>query len=145
MTSLIILFFGTFWESSMDILSKEKDYNLSVWKRIAQYFDARNKPQLGEQFWNDSKSWTNKWKNNDHAQGEKFWGSTRYFSFIMDGWHLMKFFWLILLFLVIVLYQRITEYVLVDILILYIVFGIGHELFFKLLLTRNDRKVSLKK
>ena len=145
MTALIILFFGTFWESSMDILGKEKDYKLSIWKRIAQYFDSKNKTRLGEQFWNDSKSWTNKWKNNNPALGEKFWGSSRYFSLIMDGWHLMKFLWLMHLFLVIILYEPITKYVVIDILILYIVFGMGHELFYNLLLIKKERKEYAKK
>lgn len=33
-------------------------------------------------------SWVNKWKDNYKPLGEKFWGSSRWFAFITDGWHL---------------------------------------------------------
>lgn len=41
------------------------------------------------QFWNPDISWTNKYKNNDPAQGKTFAG--KYFVAATDGWHLMKF------------------------------------------------------
>lgn len=41
------------------------------------------------QFWNPDISWTNKYKNNDVAQGKTFAG--KYMVFTTDGWHLMKF------------------------------------------------------
>lgn len=43
------------------------------------------------QFWNPDISWTNKYKNHDPAQGEKFPGSTSVFVWTQDGWHLCKF------------------------------------------------------
>lgn len=42
-------------------------------------------------FWNPNLSWPNKWKNGDRSQGERFWGSSRWFVFMTDGWHLLKF------------------------------------------------------
>ena len=58
-------------------------------------------------FWDKRMSWTNKWatkrmnvSHNDHIQHmidnpvvgkEKFWGSSRWFVFLTDGWHLMQF------------------------------------------------------
>jgi hypothetical protein len=42
-------------------------------------------------FWNPELSWRNKWLNGDRTQGEKFWGSSRWFVFLTDGWHLLKF------------------------------------------------------
>ena len=39
-------------------------------------------------FWLKHFSWQNKWKNGDKAQGEKFWGSSRWFVMFTDGWHL---------------------------------------------------------
>lgn len=39
-------------------------------------------------FWLKNFSWQNKWKNGDKAQGEKFWGSSRWFVALTDAWHL---------------------------------------------------------
>mgnify|MGYP006921345366 CR=1 FL=1 len=39
-------------------------------------------------FWHKNKSWQNKWKNGDKKQGEKFWGSSRWFVAQTDAWHL---------------------------------------------------------
>lgn len=36
-------------------------------------------------------SWMNKWKNGDPKQGEKFWGSSRWFVMFTDKWHLYEF------------------------------------------------------
>ena len=41
-----------------------------------------------ETYWVKSKSWVNKWKNGDPKQGEKFWGSSRWFVLFTDAWHL---------------------------------------------------------
>jgi hypothetical protein len=43
-------------------------------------------------FWNPAISWTNKYKNGDYLQGEKFWQSSRAFVFTTDGYHLSRFF-----------------------------------------------------
>ncbi len=39
-------------------------------------------------FWVKSLSWQNKWKNGDKKQGEKFFGSSRWFVMLTDAWHL---------------------------------------------------------
>ena len=39
-------------------------------------------------FWHKNKSWQNKWKNGDKKQGEKFFGSSRWFVAFTDAWHL---------------------------------------------------------
>ncbi len=39
-------------------------------------------------FWHKNKSWQNKWKNGDKSQGEKFFGSSRWFVMLTDAWHL---------------------------------------------------------
>jgi hypothetical protein len=38
--------------------------------------------------WLNPNSWTLMYKNGDYKQGEKFWGSSRWFAFLTDGWHL---------------------------------------------------------
>ena len=39
-------------------------------------------------FWIKDLSWQNKWKNGDKKQGERFWGSSRWFVAQTDAWHL---------------------------------------------------------
>ena len=39
-------------------------------------------------FWHKHKSSVNKWKNGDKAQGERFFGSSRWFVAQTDAWHL---------------------------------------------------------
>lgn len=36
-------------------------------------------------------SWQNKWKNGKKELGEAFWGSSTFFVWLTDGWHLLKF------------------------------------------------------
>lgn len=42
-------------------------------------------------FWNATISWRNKYKNNNQLEGPAFFGSTTFFVFITDGWHLFQF------------------------------------------------------
>ena len=42
-------------------------------------------------FWIKELSYINKWKNGDKKQGEKFWGSSRWFVMFTDAWHLFGF------------------------------------------------------
>lgn len=44
----------------------------------------------GERFFGPE-SWRNKYKNGDPLQGERFWGSSRWFAFTTDAPHLLKF------------------------------------------------------
>lgn len=62
-----------------------------VMDELAHHFDSmpkffKKKPQ----FWDKRISWMNKWENTLH-QREKFWGSSRWFVFLTDGWHLVQF------------------------------------------------------
>lgn len=41
-----------------------------------------------KEFWIKDLSWKNKWKNYDKKQGEKFFGSSRWFVSLTDAWHL---------------------------------------------------------
>lgn len=132
MISICILFLGTFWEVSMDIIGVKHNYEQSIWKTLALWLDKRRLYRLGSLFWDNSIAWSNKWKNLDPQEGEVFPGSSTFLVTFMDGWHLVKFIWLMHLFTCIVLYEPISSYFLLDILILYTIFGIGHEFFWKL-------------
>ena len=56
-------------------------------------------------FWNPQRSWENKWKwdrtGNKTVMVEKFWGSSRWFVWTTDAWHLIKFFMIKVIFIII--------------------------------------------
>jgi hypothetical protein len=133
MLSVIILFIGTFWETGMDIIGFPQNYKGSRWQHLAQYFDNKGWKFLGNSFWDNSIAWRNKWKNKDPKQGEAFPFSSSFLGVICDGWHVVKYLWLLHLFAAIVFYQPITPYFLVDMIILYTSFGLGHEIFWRLM------------
>lgn len=54
-----------------------------------QGFKARF-PHANDHYWNPSISWTNKYKNGCTAQGPKFPGSTTWFAFTTDGYHMLR-------------------------------------------------------
>jgi hypothetical protein len=63
----------------------------SVMDTLAYHFATSKFSQFDDQqFWNPELSWTNKWKNGDPAQGEKFFGSSTFLVSLTDGWHLFK-------------------------------------------------------
>ena len=70
MTSLFILIFGTFWEASMDIIASKRNYERSIWNKLANYCDRKGYSFFGQAYWNYEIAWKNKWKNEDPKQGE---------------------------------------------------------------------------
>ena len=142
MTSIIILFLGTFWEASMDIIGMEHNYYQSRLKLLAEYFDRKDIKLLGNKFWNNSIAWRNKWKNSNPKEGEAFLGSLTLFVPFVDGWHLVKFIWLMHLFVAILLFEPITSYLILDMAILYLFFGIGHEFFGYVLSVKQENRQS---
>ena len=132
MISLTLLFLGSFWEASMDIVAFPQNYKKSFWEKIANYFDQKGHTFFGQKFWDHRVAWRNKYKNQDPKQGPRFFGSNTFLVPFMDGWHLIKIMWILHLLSAIIFYRAITEYLLLDVLILYVVFCTGHELFFKL-------------
>lgn len=123
----------------MDIMGSRHNYEKSVWKNIARWFDNKGWHRLGNQFWDNSVAWRNKWKNLDPSQGEAFWGSSHMFVIFMDGWHVAKFMWLMHLFSAMVLFQSFSGYLLLDMICLIAAFASGHEFFFRLLQFQEDQ------
>jgi len=139
MLSLIIIFIGTFWEASMDIIGVKHNYDKSFWNRFAKRLDKGKWSRFGTRFWDNSIAWRNKWKEGDPSKGEHFLGSSTFLSTFVDGWHLCKFFWLMHLFVAVVMYQSITSWLILDVILLYAVFGAGHELYSRVLLRAKKR------
>ncbi len=124
----------------MDIIAIERNYKVSVWNVLANYFDSKGKSGFGQKFWDLTIAWKNKYKNGRPEDGEKFIGSAKWFVTFMDGFHVVKFLWLMHLFAAIVLFKPVTNYLILDICLLYLAFGLGHELFFTVLQIKRKKK-----
>ena len=53
-------------------------------------FEDSKLSRLNPSFWNKHLSWKNKWKNGEPSQGEKFLGSSTFFVWLTDAWHLFN-------------------------------------------------------
>lgn len=137
MLSAIILFLGMFWESAMDKIAVAHHFEHSIWKQLADYMDRKGATRWGNQFWDNRIAWTNKWRKGDPAQGERFWGSSHIFVFLMDGWHTVKFIWILHLIVAILVYQPLCPFWYADAAILFFIYGLGHHLSFLYLQNRN--------
>lgn len=65
----------------------------AVMDKIQFHFEKSifSKSKYNSLFWNPSISWKNKYESIETLK-PKFWGSTTYFVFLTDAWHLFKFF-----------------------------------------------------
>ena len=65
-----------------------------------QFHDAHSRFE-NPGFWDPATSWANKWAKGPEGGilvgEEAFWGSSRWFVSVTDGWHLMKLFQLLFL------------------------------------------------
>lgn len=85
-------------------------------------------------WWNKSESWRYKWKAKE--TGERFPGSTTFFVFLTDGWHLFNMIQYTLIVLAIVLYEPLVNWW-VDAIILKAVFTIVFEIFYRWILVKR--------
>ncbi len=86
--------------------------------------------KFNENWWNPNKSWRNKWKNGDPEQGERFWGSSRWFVRFTDAWHFFQGLMFTSLFLSIVFYETMIN-AWVDFIMIYLIFTLTFSLFYK--------------
>jgi hypothetical protein len=96
-----------------------------------------------QQFWDPTLSWSNKYKEGSMTE-PKFFGSTSYFVFLTDAWHLFQMIMTISLFIGI----SITSYycdsfieLLLKVMVLRIFFGALFTLFFKKLLNSKEELI----
>lgn len=83
-------------------------------------------------FWHKNEAWKNKWKNGDKKQGEKFFGSSKWFVMFTDGWHLFGVLHRIsfaVSYLCVGLLTNVSTYYLFGALIVYIVFASVFHIF----------------
>jgi len=98
-----------------------------------------------QKFWNPQLSWENKWIwTYENSRGwptpvkkEKFWGSSRWFVFITDGWHLVQFFTIKFLFLAVMFHSEFMLWDIPGVCMYYVGFWITYES--KLLRKKNGR------
>lgn len=97
--------------------------------------------RYNQQFWDPTLSWSNKYKEGSMTE-PKFFGSTSYFVFLTDAWHLFQMVMTISLFIGI----SITSYycdsfieLLIKVSILRIFFGVLFTAFFKKYLTSSEQ------
>jgi hypothetical protein len=128
MNELILIFIiaciaiSSFFESEMDILTHDYQRSLAVRFGWSYYF------------WNPTISWRNKWKNGNKEDGEDYWGSSTFFVWRTDGWHLCKFLRnrFFSLALTVAVYQDFTHKGFWVFVITYVVLGVAQSLFFEL-------------
>ncbi len=93
--SCLMLFFAGIANGAMDTLVHH--FSISIFSK------------WNLQFWNPQISWVNKWSDTTSIdlsyKEEKFWGSSRWFVFLTDGWHLCKAIFLFFFVLAVVLFR----------------------------------------
>lgn len=118
MISLILVILAGFFNSIMDELKFH--YIDSVFVKCKGWLFYFSFPG----------SWTNKWKNGDHGQGEAFLGSSTVFVWLTDLWHFAQMLMKACLIAGIILYQPIFNWW-ADFIIYSVSFSLTFELFFK--------------
>ena len=58
---------------------------------ITHNFEKSIFRNLNPYYFDPSKSWVNKYKDNNPLEGPKFFGSTTFLVWLTDFWHLLKF------------------------------------------------------
>lgn len=91
--------------------------------------------KCNHKFWNTEISWKNKYKDGEIGV-PKFFGSTTFLVFLTDAWHLFDFLQTIFSIVAIVVYSKIV-FCIVDIFILYCIFSICFELFYRIFVMKK--------
>ena len=119
MWSIILFMIAGIINAAMD--SIRFCWNSSIFSKI------RNTKAF--QFCNPMVSQSNKWKNGDPKQGEKFFGSSTFLVRTTDLWHTLKGIMIISLVLGAILYVPLLNPIL-DAVILFLAFTLTFEIFF---------------
>jgi hypothetical protein len=62
----------------------------AVMDTISHRFSESIFKDLNDDWWDPTFSWRNKYKDKSEYLGPKFWGSTTFFVFVTDAWHMFK-------------------------------------------------------
>lgn len=117
-----LLILASFLKACMDRLKT------NFWESI--FFNIKN---MKIRNWFDPNiSWQSKWKNGCPSQGEAFFGSSTFMVWVTDGWHFIQKLYLTVIFLMVILYHPFIGFW-QDFLIMYFVFTVSFETFYRLL------------
>jgi len=103
-------------------------YHKCIFKDVLKY---------NQKFWDPTTSWENKYKEGSMTE-PKFFGSTTYFVFLTDAWHLFQMLMLLCLFIGIAItsfYSGSFIFMIIKVSILRLFFGLTFTLFFNKFLT----------
>lgn len=125
MLSILFIVIAAIFKAISDVLLFR--YYTSIFRNLGSFF-------------NPDFSWRNKYKNSDYKQGARFPGSTTIFVFLTDAWHLSNSLMILSIACSVSLYQKIMPTWL-NILLVYVVFGLVFELFYsKVLISKRTQQ-----
>jgi hypothetical protein len=87
-------------------------------------------------FWDTSISWKNKYSDPIKLIRKKWFNIIPIPVLQSDGWHLFQSLFLTSMFIALILYSPITEYKIIDLILLRLVFGMGFVLFYNKILLK---------
>jgi len=106
----------------------------SVMDTLQFHYDLSLFTKYNPLFWNPAISWRNKWKNGIKANGEKFLFSSTLLVWTTDAWHLFQFIFLNSICYAMALSTNITQWTIVDFIIIRLVGGVAFWLGYEKLL-----------
>lgn len=106
----------------------------AVMDTLQFHYDSSVFP-INSNYWDASVSWANKYSDVENLVRKK-WLGIPVPTLLTDGWHLFQSIFLSLVFVAIIIYKPITDYILIDFIILRLVFGIGFILFYNKILRK---------
>lgn len=109
----------------------------AIMDKIQFHYDKSifSQDKYKQTFWNPTKSWVNKWKD-DSAKEEKFLGSSSIFVFTTDAWHLFKFFRNTFLFIGLPLLSFGSMNIILAAILARIIYGLVFTIYFNKLLIK---------
>ena len=113
------------------ILSVVFSFASGIFKAICDLSEEGNFKSKSD-YWTKDLSWRNKWKNVDKKQGEKFFGSSRWFVMFTDAWHLFGVLFRISFataYLCIGMLTKVSLFYLFGALVVYIIFATTFHIF----------------
>lgn len=101
---------------------------LSAASKVLMDLSSEGRLPWNPDYWDKMRSWKNKWKNGDPAQGERWFTSSTLTVLFSDGWHLMQFFHLNFLFCTLLVFDSLLH-----VAIYRVVFGLTFEPLYRFL------------
>lgn len=134
--NLALMFLAGMFNAVMDILHVRSKWNTSVWANKDNWWTR----------WAGPDSWKNKWKDGSASKGERFWGSSRWFSFVTDGWHFFQMLWSTTFLIVVLIYEPMWDWwgwpiwacYIIEFAILKVVYTASFEIFYGHIFKRNN-------